>query len=247
MEKYVPSQDGNIRLWTEITGENKNSYFMLCNGGPGSPDYLGPVAEMIDDTASVIRFEQRACGRSTMDYRCDVATTISDLECIRNYYGVQRWVIGGHSWGANLALAYALEHPKKTAALVYCSGNGVQRNREWSEAYHKNRDIFGERMPVMNYPGNDEVNKLGNKSWQEYIQNPLLLKKISELRIPSLFLYGSKDIRPSWTAEQISNLLPNSHLEMIKDAEHYIWLTHYDEMKSILHSFITRITQEIQI
>lgn len=243
MENYVPAKDSDIQLWTETTGESRNHYVMLCNGGPGSPDYLAPVAEMIDDTTCVIRFEQRACGRSTMDYRCDVATTISDLECIRNYYGVGKWIIAGHSWGANLALAYALQYPERVTGLIYCSGNGVQRNREWSEAYHKNRDTFGERMPVMNFPGNDQVNKLGNKSWHEYIQNPQLLKEISQLRIPSLFLYGSNDIRPSWPAEQLSNLMPNSQFEMIKDAEHYIWLTHEDEMKSKLREFVLRITQ----
>lgn len=247
MENYVPSKDENVSLWTEITGEAKHNHVMLCNGGPGSPDYLASMAEMMDDSTSVIRFEQRACGRSTMNDQCDVATTISDLECIRNYYHIKKWIVGGHSWGANLALAYALRHPERVMGLIYCSGNGVQRNREWSEAYHKNRDTFGERMPVMNYPGNDEVNKLGNKSWQEYIQDPLLLKKISQLDIPTLFLYGSRDIRPSWPAEQISNLMPNSQFTMIKDAEHYIWLTHYDEMKSILHNFTKSIIQEVTI
>lgn len=244
MENYVSGKDPNIKLWTEITGENNRNPIMLCSGGPGSPDYLAPIAGMIDDLARVIRFEQRACGRSTLDYRCDVATTLSDLECIRNYYGIQKWIIGGHSWGANLALAYALQYPERVTALIYCSGNGIQRNREWSEAYHKNKDTFGETMPEMDFPGNDEVNKLGNKSWQEYIQNPMLLKRISNLSIPSLFLYGSKDIRPSWPAEQISNLLPDSQFEMIQDAGHYIWLTHYNEMNAILCSFVTRITQE---
>jgi len=232
---------GEVKLWTEITGNNKENYIMLCNGGPGSADYLGSVAQMIDDMASIIRFEQRACGRSTIDYNCDVETIISDLECIRKFYRLTKWIIGGHSWGANLALAYALKYPENTKALLYISGNGIQRNREWSEEYHKNRHEFGEQMTEMEYPDNNNVNKLGNKSWQEYIQHPMLLKRISDLKIPALFAYGSKDIRPSWPAEQIANLMPDARFVMIDDAAHYIWLTHYKELRSALRDFISEI------
>ncbi|AFK86108.1 hypothetical protein V6B95_13130 [Thermoanaerobacterium saccharolyticum] len=38
MENYITN--GEVKLWTEITGNNKENYIMLCNGGPGSPDYL---------------------------------------------------------------------------------------------------------------------------------------------------------------------------------------------------------------
>lgn len=90
---------------------------------------------MIDDMANIIRFEQRACGGSTIDYNCDINTTISDLEHIRKFYGILKWTIGGHSGGANLALAYALKYSENTKALLYISGNGIQRNREQLEEY----------------------------------------------------------------------------------------------------------------
>ncbi len=117
MENFI--ENDGVKLWTKITGNNEGNYIMLCNGGPGSPDYLAPVAQMIDDMANIIRFEQRACGRSTIDYNCDINTTISDLEHIRKFYGISKWIIGGHSWGANLALAYALKYPEKTQHFSY--------------------------------------------------------------------------------------------------------------------------------
>ncbi|MGI6561937.1 MAG: hypothetical protein ACOX3Q_05165 [Clostridia bacterium] len=52
---------------------------------------------MTDDMAAVIRFEQRGCGRSTIDYSCDVETCVSDLEYIRRFYGIDQWIVGGHS------------------------------------------------------------------------------------------------------------------------------------------------------
>jgi proline iminopeptidase len=59
-EAFVDSH--GVRLWTISQGVGHP--VMLCNGGAGCCDYLGPVAGMIDDVCRVIRSEQRGCGRS---------------------------------------------------------------------------------------------------------------------------------------------------------------------------------------
>jgi proline iminopeptidase len=82
------------------------------------------------------------------------------------------------------------------------------------------------------------VNKQLNRSWKSYIQNPTLLRTISRLRVPALFVYGDKDIRPSWPVEQVANLIPNARFEFIEGAEHIIWFSHPNELKSILRIFV---------
>jgi len=166
MEHFVEVSPG-VKLWTTISGEENQVVVMLCGGGPGCADYLEPLAEMMDDSTKVIRFEERGCGRSTEDYRCDVDTTVADLDAIRRYYKVSSWIIAGHSWGANLALAYALKHPERSLALMYISGNGVQNDRLWSEEYHKNQTEIGERLPEIPCASNVEVNRLPYQNWAE--------------------------------------------------------------------------------
>ena len=235
MENYV-SVDG-IRIWTDIRG-HANKYVILCAGGPGCCDYLLPVSQMIEDRYSVIRFEQRGCGRSGRDGNYNMDTAIKDMESIRKYYNVTSWIVGGHSWGANLSLAYAMYHPNQTEAILYIAGNGVQNDREWSVQYHANRDKIGEAMPVMLFDGNDEVNKQGNKSWREFIQTPSLYKNISELSSRTLIMCAQEDVRPNWPAMQIHALMPNADLVFINGASHYIWLTHAGEMKDKLRDFL---------
>ena len=82
------------------------------------------------------------------------------------------------------------------------------------------------------------MNKQLNRSCKSYIQNPTLLRTISRLRVPALFVYGDKDIRPSWPVEQVANLMPNAHLEFIEGAEHIIWFSHPNELESILRNFV---------
>ena len=236
MERFV--KIGNIKIWTEINESKNSKYVILCNGGPGCCDYLLPVSQMIDDKYNVIRFEQRGCGRSDKNGNYTLEENISDLEHIRKYYGIEKWIIGGHSWGANLALVYTITYPDYTESLLYIAGNGVQRNREWSLEYHSNRDKYGEVMAEMAYPGNDEVNKAGNKSFQEYIQRPNLYKDISKIKIPTLFMCAENDIRPNWPAQQIQQLVEKSKLVTIPECEHYIWLKQYEKMKYELRDYL---------
>lgn len=236
MEKYL--KVNSTRLWTQMSGTNKNGYILLCNGGPGCCDYLLPVAKMLEDNFCVIRFEQRGCGRSDKDDNYDLRTAIDDIESIRKYYKIDKWIIGGHSWGANLALAYSLEYNQYIQKILYIAGNGFQNNREWSKQYHYNRKNHKEILPEMQYHINIDVNKVGNATFREYIQNPFLYKQLKNLDIKTLFMCAEKDIRPNWPALQLYNLLPNAELIIIKRAEHYIWLNEHDAMKDALLKFL---------
>ncbi|HEU4509537.1 MAG TPA: alpha/beta hydrolase [Pyrinomonadaceae bacterium] len=232
METFVNSN--GVSIWT--TREGTGMPVLLCNGGPGCCDYLQPVANLIDDVAQVIRFEQRGCGRSDSEPPYDIETCISDLESIRKHYNIDRWIAGGHSWGADLALIYALEHPEKVAGLICISGGRMHNDREWHKEYERRKTT--ERLPEFNYPSNLEVNRLLSQSWKQYIQKPDLLRRISELKIPALFVYGNRDIRPSWPVEQVANLMPNARFEMIDGAEHVIWFSHENQLKAILRDFL---------
>ncbi len=128
--------DDGARLWTWRAGRGPPVVF--CHGGPGLWDELEPVADMLTDIATVIRRDQRGAGRSDRVGPYTLARFIADLEAIRRHVGVDRWIIAGHSWGANLALRYGIAHPDRTRALIYTSGTDL----DWAThrvAYHERR------------------------------------------------------------------------------------------------------------
>lgn len=155
-EKFVVS-DG-VSIWT--TGRAEGYPIILCNGGAGCCDYLEPVARMLDDAAQVIRFEQRGCGRSQQVPPYDIESCMVDLENIRNHYGIDRWIIGGHSWGADLALIYAIEYTAHVTGLICIAGGRVHNDREWRSEYERRKEQDGERVPHFDYPPNSEVNNV---------------------------------------------------------------------------------------
>ncbi|HAW26145.1 MAG TPA: prolyl aminopeptidase, partial [Pseudomonas sp.] len=69
----------------------------------------------------IVTFDQRGCGRSTPHASLENNTTahlIADMERIREFLGVDKWVLFGGSWGSTLSLAYAQAFPEHVHALI---------------------------------------------------------------------------------------------------------------------------------
>jgi proline iminopeptidase len=140
----VTADDG-VRLWAARSG--RGTPLVLCHGGPGLWDMFEDAAELLADTAAVVRWDQRGCGRSE---RCAGPWTterfVADLDDVRRYFDLDRMALLGHSWGAHLALSYALAHPERVSALVYVAGTGIGPVADWHEAFVENlRARLGER------------------------------------------------------------------------------------------------------
>ena len=160
--EYVDVSDAT--LWTARQGSGPP--LVLIHGGPGLWDYLQPVAEMIDDLATVYRYDQRACGRSSGGPPYTLEAVVADLEALRRHWDHERWVVFGHSWGATLGLAYALAHPEHTQALVYMSGTGIYTG--WREEFHANADAL--RSPEDNRRLEELQAQLSGASLAEAVQ-----------------------------------------------------------------------------
>jgi proline iminopeptidase len=77
---------------------------------------------MVDDLVRVHRYEQRSCGRSTGDPPYTVERWLDDLEQLRRHWAHPQWIVLGHSFGAELALAYAAAFSSRVRAIIYMSG-----------------------------------------------------------------------------------------------------------------------------
>lgn len=129
--------DDGAALWTYSQG--RGPALLLCHGGPGACDTLGGLASLIDDVVTVTRWEQRGCGRSDDLGPFTIDRFVADMEAIRRHIGATVWLVGGHSWGANLALMYAQRHTERVRGLLYICGTGLEWWPTHVEAYHAER------------------------------------------------------------------------------------------------------------
>ncbi|OYV48443.1 MAG: prolyl aminopeptidase [Acidocella sp. 20-58-15] len=69
----------------------------------------------------VIIFDQRGAGRSKPLGSITANTTphlVEDIESLRKFLNIERFLLFGGSWGSTLALAYAQAHPEAVMGLV---------------------------------------------------------------------------------------------------------------------------------
>lgn len=103
---------------------------VVLHGGPGAHhDYLLPGFDRVATRRLLIYYDQRGGGRSPVprDVAVGWREHVADLEALRVLWDVPRLSIAGYSWGALLAVLYALEHPDKVASLALVSPAPVWR------------------------------------------------------------------------------------------------------------------------
>ncbi|MGA5298605.1 alpha/beta fold hydrolase [Nucisporomicrobium flavum] len=209
---------GDAALHVGVTGDGPD--VVVLSGGPGCVQYL----ERDDLAPREHRAwfpEPRGVGRSgggphTME------EAVADLEGIRAAAGVDRWIVLGHSWGADLAVRYAVEHPGSVAAVVGVAGRGPQLDRTWSEAYEAGKPS----EPAVEIDWVPAVHAALSRSFTEWAHRPDLWRGLADCAVPMRFVAAGDDIRPSWPLEQLAALVPRGRFTTVPGVPHDFWFTH---------------------
>lgn len=122
---------GGIDQFVTIRGQDvANPVLIYLHGGPGdSSHYLQyPVQGKLEDTHTVIQWDQRGTGRTyyanpqLAPRELSVDRLLADLNELVDYarerFGQEKVVIVGHSWGTVLGSRYLHEHPEKVSEYV---------------------------------------------------------------------------------------------------------------------------------
>lgn len=119
-QRVIDMGDGH-KIYVEQCGCPDGIPVLVLHGGPGggcSP----AMRRYFDPTVfRVILFDQRGCGRSRPHASVSDNTTwhlVRDIETIRKTLGIEQFILFGGSWGATLALIYAISHPSRVVHLV---------------------------------------------------------------------------------------------------------------------------------
>ena len=119
---------------------------VVLHGGPGAHhDYLLPGFDSLAQGRTLLYYDQRGGGRSPVarDVPVGWREHVADLEALRVVWGLDRLSLVGYSWGALLALLYAIHHPERVSRLGLVSPAPAwreARNRFEAEFARRNAD-----------------------------------------------------------------------------------------------------------
>ena len=126
-------------IHVEESGNKNGKPVIFLHGGPGGG--IEPIYRRYFDPDKwrIIIFDQRGCGKSTPHAELKENTTwdlISDIEKIREYLNIEKWVVFGGSWGSTLSMAYAIKNPARCKGLIL-RGIFMLRKKEIDWFYQK--------------------------------------------------------------------------------------------------------------
>ncbi len=120
-EMYSLDVDKDNKVYFEVSGKKDGIPVFFVHGGPGGHCRSEHHSLFNPEIFKSVIFDQRGCGKST-PYRSlkgnNTENLVEDIEKIRDFLKVKKFFIVGGSWGATLALKYALKYPKNISAIL---------------------------------------------------------------------------------------------------------------------------------
>lgn len=117
-ESRIPA--GTASLYSREIGQG--TPIIVLHGGPDfDHSYLLPELDRLSDSFRLIYYDQRGRGRSADHVQPEDVTLdseVADLDRVREHFHLASMVLLGHSWGAVLALEYALRHPERVSRMI---------------------------------------------------------------------------------------------------------------------------------
>jgi proline iminopeptidase len=127
-EGHVPA--GTAELYFREVGHGQP--MIVLHGGPDfDQSYLLPDMDRLSDSFRLIYYDQRGRGRSADGVQPEdvtVESEVEDLDKVREHFQLSSAAVLGHSWGAVLALEYAIRHPDRVSHLILMNPAPVSKD-----------------------------------------------------------------------------------------------------------------------
>jgi proline-specific peptidase len=160
-ERRVPV--GSASLYTREIGRGPAA--IVLHGGPDfDHSYFLPELDRLSDAYRLIYYDQRGRGKSAEGVRPEDVTIdseMSDLGKVLESYQLRSTALLGHSWGAVLAMEYAIRHPDRVSRLILMnpapasSGDWAQFRKFYAERIGRDINALRAAAATPAYKGGD--------------------------------------------------------------------------------------------
>lgn len=127
---YGSFQSNGLNLIYETQGTS-NDVVIVIHGGAGLPhEYFHPMLYNLSRYAKLVFFDRRAdmLSATAGHGMASIEEMADDVDALRKALGLERVTLLGHSFGATIALNYALRYPSSVKRLILVSAAAAVEN-----------------------------------------------------------------------------------------------------------------------
>lgn len=249
--------NGDVALYYESTGEGAPIF--LSHGFGATSVMWRPQARALAPDYRTVAWDMRGHGRSASPedpaaYSLDA--TIEDLAALLDHCGAKRAVIGGHSLGGYVSLAFADRYPDRvTALLLVGTGPGFKRD-EPRARWNANADRQADKLEERGLDGlpSDQSAWAGSHESAAGLaraargmlaqEDARVFESLGRVSVPTLVLVGSNDHAFLQAAEVMAGKIAGATSVMIEDAGHAANVDQPNAVNTAIREFLTRHRSE---
>jgi len=241
---------------------NGQSIVLIHSGGTDLRDWKF-IAPSLTKDFEVISYDARGAGRSPVP--TEPTNHVVDLEELINFLDIQKAIFVGHSIGGQIATDFTLNNPEKVEKLVLIApgltGFEYDLNYQkmatgiWGvvpdvdkmmnimlntpECYAVQEGMKSSQKNLIVKVHRDNIEK--SLSWKnlEQIWSELpSIDRLKEIKTETLFILGKEDKEDLFKIQGLFEQLPNIEFEEITNADHFLTLTHPNEIIELIRKFV---------
>jgi len=238
-------------LYFEATGTG--SPILLTHGFAATSRMWRAQADVFAARNEFIRWDLRGHGRSASpikDASYAVDETVEDMAALLDHLGHERAIIGGHSLGGYMALAFHLKYPDRVKALfIVATGPGYKSDAprdEWNDmarglgrrlekhGLEELRKLDREMDPA----DHDSTAGLGRAARGMLVQrDSRIIDSLPDILVPTLVVVGEKDRGYLAASDYMAEKIPNAELAKIPNAGHAVNMHQTDSFNAVAEIF----------
>ena len=234
LDKFIKVRDG-AKIFVKIMGSGEP--LLLLHGNGDDFSFFEKQIIVFKKDFKVIAMDTRGHGKSDKNYSLNLEKLSNDVLDILGYLKIENANILGFSDGANLALTFAKNHPKKVKRLILNSPN-----KDFSQIKFIPRIasyIFYYNLKILS--------KIFTGLRNYFSVYKLIFDKIKivdsdykKFDFPVLIIAGERDLIYIENFSKIAKKIKKSKLYIIKNHGHKVARTKPDEYNEVVLDFLKR-------
>lgn len=246
-------RDG-VNVYYEVHGEGPT--VLLTHGFSATSFCWGPQLDALAEDHQVVVWDLRGHGRS--DSPADPAAyseslSLADMAALLDAVGATQAIVGGHSLGGYLSLAFHVEHAERVAGLMLFSTGPGYRKPEGRESWNqlavgraKHFEKHGLRSldehPLAHGDQHDGAHGLAHAArgiLQQY--DARVINSLPQISVPTLVLVGAHDKRFLAASDYMASRIPGAEKVLLEAAGHHANLDQPQAFTAAVRGFLDRV------
>ena len=220
--------------------------------------FAGVAADLVADH-TVVTWDVR--GHAGSDSPTDPAAytvplAVGDMAAVLDAAGARRAVVGGHSLGGYLTLAFWLAHPERVRALVLIGTGPGYRKDDAREGWNRMAARYADEFDTKGLGAlgaSEEVSASVHRDASGLARaargiltqhDGRVMDALPKIDVPTLVIVGEHDKPFVGASRYMAERIPNAELVVVPDAGHAPNISQPAVFSRALRSFLSRLPEE---